>query len=98
MFLMISLHIGISSIYVVLLLRIGCINAAKKLHEILLIGILHAPLSYFDQTPIGRILSRFSFDEVDTEIPALLDELLYCAFEVIFHKNNDREHSTFVEN
>lgn len=68
-------------------MRLGCIYAAKKMHKLLLAGILHAPLSYFDQTPAGRILARFSHDieVVDVEFPTLLDELLYCAFEVISH-------------
>lgn len=79
------LDTAISSIYAVILLRLGCIYAAKKMHISLLAGILHAPVSYFDQTPIGRIIQRFNRDleVVDSEFPVLLDELLYCAFEVI---------------
>ena len=32
------------------------------LHEALLQGVLHAPLSFFNRTPAGRILNRFSGD------------------------------------
>lgn len=68
-----------------LLLRYGCLYAALYLHNGILGGILHAPLSYFDQTPTGRILSRFSKDieVVDQTFPELLIDLLYCATEVI---------------
>lgn len=55
------------------------------MHTILLNGILHAPNSYFDQTPIGRILSRFSQDIeiIDDHFPELLQNLIHEAGEVI---------------
>jgi ABC-type bacteriocin/lantibiotic exporter with double-glycine peptidase domain len=38
------------------------LRAAKRMHAGLLRRILGAPMSFFDQTPIGRIVSRFSKD------------------------------------
>ncbi|KAL7751754.1 hypothetical protein RI367_002753 [Sorochytrium milnesiophthora] len=35
---------------------------AQIMHDVALHRVLRAPLSFFDQTPIGRILSRFSKD------------------------------------
>lgn len=66
--------------------HLGCIFAAVKLHRILLNGIFHAPLSFYDQTPTGRILSRFSkdIDVLDNEMPELINDLLSCIFEVRF--------------
>lgn len=83
------LHTAIMSILCDLLIRLGCLFAAIKLHYILLIGIFHAPISYFNQTPTGRILSRFSkdLDVVDSIFPTLLTDLLECAFEVILYSN-----------
>jgi len=45
--------------------------AGRKLHWIILIGVLHAPMSFFDTTPIGRIINRFTkdIDSVDTILP-----------------------------
>lgn len=65
--------------------ELGCIFAAIKMHTILLNGILSAPNSFFDQTPIGRILSRFSQDieSVDDDLPALLESIVYATGEVI---------------
>lgn len=65
--------------------RLACLCAAIKIHYALLTGISHAPLSFFDRTPSGRILARFSKDleVLDTEIPTLLCDLLSTAFEVI---------------
>lgn len=77
--------VAISSILIDWLPRLGCIFAAIKLHYKLLSGITHAPIVFFDQTPSGRILSRFSkdIDVLDNVIPTLLSDLLQCAFEVI---------------
>ncbi|KAJ3269142.1 Multidrug resistance-associated protein 1 [Terramyces sp. JEL0728] len=38
------------------------IKAACNIHDFALNGLLSAPLSFFDQNPIGRILNRFSSD------------------------------------
>ena len=40
----------------------GCVMAARVLHETALNRILRAPMSYFDTTPLGRIINRFSKD------------------------------------
>lgn len=82
--------IAISSIALDIFPRLGCVFAAIKLHYALLNGISHAPISFFDQTPSGRILSRFSkdIDVLDTTMPELISDLAYCFFEVIFHQKN----------
>lgn len=36
------------------------VRASTKLHDSLLARVLRAPLSFFDTTPVGRIVSRFS--------------------------------------
>lgn len=84
-FLNFPLQTAISIIFAGLALRLGCLYAAIKLHNTLLGGLFHAPLTHFDKTPTGRILSRFSkdIDVVDSNFPELLDELIYCAAEVI---------------
>lgn len=45
-------------------------NATAKMHIDAVDGILHAPMSFFDTTPLGRIMNRFSkdTDTMDNEI------------------------------
>lgn len=45
-----------------LVLAKGSVDAAIKLHKNLLYRILRSPMSFFDTTPIGRIINRFSKD------------------------------------
>ncbi|XP_026172192.1 canalicular multispecific organic anion transporter 2 isoform X2 [Mastacembelus armatus] len=53
-------------------LAIGNISAARKLHYNLLSNKLHTPQSFFDTTPLGRIINRFSKDiyVIDEALPA----------------------------
>ena len=54
-----------------LLLAIFTLNAALKLHSTMLLRVMRSPMSFFETTPLGRILNRFSkdVDIVDTQIP-----------------------------
>uniref|UniRef100_A0A3P9BA01 Canalicular multispecific organic anion transporter 2 n=1 Tax=Maylandia zebra TaxID=106582 RepID=A0A3P9BA01_9CICH len=53
-------------------LAMGNIGAAKKLHFNLLTNKFHTPQSFFDTTPIGRIINRFSKDiyVIDEALPS----------------------------
>ncbi|XP_064623538.1 ATP-binding cassette sub-family C member 10-like [Lineus longissimus] len=56
----------------------GGICAAKIVHSDLLKSILQAPITFFDTTPIGRILNRFSSDvyAIDDTLPFVLNIFL----------------------
>uniref|UniRef100_A0A182YDJ2 ABC-type glutathione-S-conjugate transporter n=1 Tax=Anopheles stephensi TaxID=30069 RepID=A0A182YDJ2_ANOST len=58
-----------------LFLYVGALEASRTLHKTLLRRVLHAPLtSFFDITPVGRVLNRFSkdIDTTDSDLPATL--------------------------
>jgi ABC-type multidrug transport system fused ATPase/permease subunit len=61
------------------------VKASETLHHNLLDSILRAPQSFFDTTPIGRILSRFSKDiySIDIELTDNFDFFLFCSLQVI---------------
>lgn len=76
---------AIASFFADLMPYLACWRAARVLHEMLLDNVLKAPLQFFEVTPVGRILSRFSkdVDVVDTSLPSQASDVIYCAFEVI---------------
>jgi len=48
-------------------LAIMFIRGSTKLHEKMLDSVMRAPLSFFDSTPAGRVLNRFSKDMDECE-------------------------------
>ncbi|GJJ74129.1 ATP-binding cassette, subfamily C (CFTR/MRP), member 1 [Entomortierella parvispora] len=54
------------------------IQAATTLHNRLLTRVLHLPMSFFDTTPMGRIVNRFSGDmeAVDSSLPEECNDLM----------------------
>ncbi|CAK8671761.1 unnamed protein product [Clavelina lepadiformis] len=60
----------------------GSVAASTLLHSKLLNNLLKAPMSFFDTTPLGRILNRFSKDiyVIDEVIPRGLSSFLRTFF------------------
>ena len=75
----------ILSLFASYFLALGGIFAATWIHKQLLVNILQLPMSFFDTTPTGRILNRFSKDiyTVDEIIPGCVDDFIVTLFIVI---------------
>uniref|UniRef100_A0A673J3E3 ATP-binding cassette sub-family C member 10 n=1 Tax=Sinocyclocheilus rhinocerous TaxID=307959 RepID=A0A673J3E3_9TELE len=63
----------------------GAICAATVVHKRLLSSVLKATMTFFDITPLGRILNRFSSDiySVDDSLPFVLNILLANVFGLL---------------
>ncbi|XP_053612777.1 multidrug resistance-associated protein 1 isoform X2 [Plodia interpunctella] len=69
-----------------LALYLGTLLAARALHAAILAGVLRAPsIGFFDCTPVGRVLNRFSKDVevLDNVLPMTLRGWTSCFFAVL---------------
>ncbi|XP_038107556.1 multidrug resistance-associated protein 1-like [Culex quinquefasciatus] len=66
-------------------LALGCLKAANKMHNNLLESTMRMPMSFFDTTPQGRIMNRFSkdVDVADNTLPQSIRMWLMMFFNVI---------------
>ncbi|NP_001412107.1 multidrug resistance-associated protein 1 isoform 2 [Mus musculus] len=64
---------------------IGGIFASRRLHLDLLYNVLRSPMSFFERTPSGNLVNRFSkeLDTVDSMIPQVIKMFMGSLFSVI---------------
>ena len=76
---------GLASYVSSLMLAWGAVQASTVLHNDILRNCMRSPSSFYDTTPLGRILNRFSkdTDTIDTVIPQCVRAWLMCTFHVL---------------
>ncbi|KAI5294661.1 hypothetical protein KEM52_003513 [Ascosphaera acerosa] len=87
-----ALGVGSAALVIIqtLILWIFCsIEASRKLHEKMAYAVFRSPMTFFETTPTGRILNRFSSDIYR------IDELLSRTFNMLF-ANSGRALFTMV--
>lgn len=64
---------------------IGALRSARNLHNGLLRNMLRLPMSFFDTTPLGRIINRFAKDTdvIDAFLPAVMRNWIWMFFSVV---------------
>ncbi|KAL7987480.1 hypothetical protein Chor_006399 [Crotalus horridus] len=79
---------GVNSVFTILrafLFACGTVHAATVIHNRLLRRVMKATMTFFDTTPTGRILNRFSSDLycVDDSLPFILNIFLANIFGLL---------------
>ena len=64
---------------------VGILRTSKVTYELMVARVLRAPMSFFDTTPTGRIINRFSKDveAMDIGIPESLNFLYKMVFVIV---------------
>lgn len=64
--------------------EVASVRASYVLHKHILTNVLRLPLAFFETTPIGRVLSRFSkdMDVVDNPLQKQFTSALLCLLKV----------------
>ena len=67
------------------LAAVAGVRASQVLHDTMLERLLRAPMRFYETTPLGRILNRFSKDmyTVDATIPSTVEQFLVAIFAVV---------------
>lgn len=62
----------------------GALKGSSHLHLSILENTLRSPATFFDTTPIGRIVNRFSkdIDMIDATLPRTFDMWIKCIIHV----------------
>uniref|UniRef100_A0A8B9GD15 Multidrug resistance-associated protein 1 n=1 Tax=Amazona collaria TaxID=241587 RepID=A0A8B9GD15_9PSIT len=77
--------LGISQGLLVLIYSSRGILASRHLHLNLLHSVLRSPMSFFERTPSGNLVNRFSkeIDTIDSTIPPIIKMFMGSTFNVI---------------
>lgn len=64
---------------------VGGIFASRRLHLDLLHNVLRCPMSFFEQTPSGNLVNRFSkeMDTIDSTLPQIIKMFMGSLFNVL---------------
>jgi ABC-type multidrug transport system fused ATPase/permease subunit len=63
----------------------GSLAASRKIHERLMQSVTHAKFRFFDSTPLGQIMNRFSKDieAIDQEVAPVAVGVVHCLASII---------------
>jgi len=70
----------------IVLYLVCCLRGSKKLHDDMAQAVLRSPMQFFETTPVGRILNRFSNDiyKIDEVIPRTFSMFFRNTVQVAF--------------
>ncbi|XP_078610229.1 multidrug resistance-associated protein 1-like isoform X14 [Branchiostoma floridae x Branchiostoma japonicum] len=76
---------GVAVVLTAFAVAVGGFIGAMHMHRILVANVLRLPMMFFDSTPVGRILNRFSQDinTVDSVVPARMSSIVHCLTKIL---------------
>ncbi|XP_058536855.1 multidrug resistance-associated protein 1 isoform X1 [Ochotona princeps] len=76
---------GITVLGYSMAVSVGGIFASRRLHLDILHNVLRSPMSFFERTPSGNLVNRFSkeLDTIDSMIPQVIKMLMNSLFNVL---------------
>ena len=82
-----SISSAISVGFATTIVAFGAYRASKKLHDSFLFSLLRSPMSFFDTTPMGRILNRLSKDieRIDNDVPGKMSHFVILAADIVMY-------------
>ncbi|XP_040078943.2 multidrug resistance-associated protein 1-like [Ixodes scapularis] len=81
----IGLFMGMFAFLGTSMLSVGAVRASRTLHENMLRCLFEAPMSFFDTTPLGRILNRVGkdVDQLDIQLPMMANMFFELFFQLL---------------
>ncbi|KAJ1773697.1 hypothetical protein IW140_000336 [Coemansia sp. RSA 1813] len=83
---MLGLASSVAVAATLVVLRMKCtITASKTIHARMLRSIMRSPMSFFDSTPVGRILGLFSGDQaqIDDSVPEFASKSIEALVQIL---------------
>eukprot|EP00047_Mylnosiga_fluctuans_P021846 m.109714 g.109714 ORF g.109714 m.109714 type:complete len:1474 (+) comp9049_c0_seq5:48-4469(+) len=76
---------SIGILVVTLVSAYAAVSASRSMHAKMLTAVMRSPMAFFDTTPLGRIVNRFSKDvyAIDETIPRSLRSYITTALQVL---------------
>ncbi|XP_066291267.1 multidrug resistance-associated protein 1-like isoform X3 [Branchiostoma lanceolatum] len=76
---------GVAVVLTAFSVAVGGFVSARHMHRLLVSNVLRLPMTFFDSTPVGRILNRFSQDinTVDSVLPARMSSIIHCVTKIL---------------
>lgn len=62
-------------------------RASSRLHDQLFRKVMRTPILFFDTTPLGRLINRFSrdMDEMDTKLPMMIENTVKSCLNILIY-------------
>ncbi|XP_006823925.1 ATP-binding cassette sub-family C member 5-like [Saccoglossus kowalevskii] len=62
------------------------LRASTNMHDVVFVKVFKSPMEFFDTTPSGRIINRFSkdLDEVDVRVPFMAENMIQNLLAITF--------------